>query len=84
MMHMRLAIERDLNMENFLAVNENPVHIRQVCEDDAPFVLPPPQAAESNGCEQQDGMITHPKDTVEIWLRRVVSNLGQFIQKTVR
>ena len=87
-MNVRLAINRYLNVKDFvkdfLAMPEDPIHIRQVGEDHAPFVFFPKNAAGDNGEHEQNGMIGHPEDAVKIRVRRVIRDLRQFVEESVR
>lgn len=80
----RLPIPGNPEVEYFLPVDKNPVHVRENGKGNAPAVLSPPVIKKSDGGQNHGEMKTHPERTVEVGLRRVVGDVGQFIQDPMR
>lgn len=82
--HVRPAVKRNFDVKDFLAVNKDPVEVRQHGKKNPPLESPPPDAEKTDGGDQHVQMITHPKWVFKICLGWMVGYVGQAIEQAVR
>ena len=82
-MQMRVLVERNLDVKYFLPMDENPIHIRQRGKKNSPLALFPQPKNKNDRSHRHREMITYPKRTVKIGIRRVVGGSCQFVEKTM-
>ena len=71
-------------VEQFPAMIKNPIHVRQARKDDAPLEPLPPKYKKSHRRYENERMIAHPNRTVKIRIWRVIRQIGQLIQESMR
>ena len=70
-------------VEQFASVIKYPIDVGQAGEDDAPFVSFPPEDKKRDCGYENERMITDPNRAVKIGFRRVIGEVGEFVQKAV-
>jgi len=88
--HMEIRVRVKVKMEvegpiqEFAAMDEDPVEVREAGEDDSPFELFPPQNQKNDGGDDDEQVINDPNGIGELRIGGVIGEVGELVQKAMR
>jgi hypothetical protein len=83
-MRVKIAVGVENPVEEFAAVDKDPVEVGQGGENDAPFKFLPPKDEENDGGDDDEQVVANPHGTFEVRLGGVIGEVGQFVEKPMR
>jgi hypothetical protein len=83
-MRVKIAVGMENPVEEFAAMDEDPIKVGQGGENDAPLEFFPPENQKNDGSHDHEQMITDPHRAFKIRLSRVIGEIGQLVEEPMR
>jgi len=71
-------------IQEFAAVDEDPIEVREAGENDSPLELFPPQDQKNHGGDDDEQVINDPNGVGKLRIGRMIGEIGEFVQKAMR